>query len=432
MGVTVVFVTGRPIRWMEPLWHHVGDHGLAICSNGGIVYDVPGRSVVEARTIPRHVGLEVADLVRTAIPGSMFALEKTTGFGKEPTFLPAARGRREPGPRPSARSRRSSTTTVVKLLALHLEMAPDEYWAHVEQAGRRRWSPPPGPRWAPLVEMSGAGVTKASTLELICAERGIAAEDVVAFGDMPNDIAMLEWAGTSYAMANGHPTAIAAADHTAPRNDEDGVAPGARGAVPLVTPTVATTAWRCRGPRSATAGRSSRRRGRRRREDDVRGRARRGASSDGRDVVRASIDGFHHRCRRVRKGARREAVWRRHFDYAGSAQELIEPWRGRSAGDVPAGGPRRRLRPCQLDLPPVLGRRRRACWSSTGCSASDRARRLLGACLTSVDVAVRGQRGRRPRGTGSSTTSTTPDQRIRRQPSSDHPRAGSWLAVHCG
>src|SRR3954470_7622164 len=42
-GVTVVFVTGRPVRWMEPLWHHVGDHGLAICSNGGIVYDVPGR-----------------------------------------------------------------------------------------------------------------------------------------------------------------------------------------------------------------------------------------------------------------------------------------------------------------------------------------------------------------------------------------------------
>src|SRR3954449_3376110 len=83
MGITVVFVTGRPIRWMEPLWHHVGDHGLAICSNGGIVYDVPGRSVVEARTIPRQIGLKVADLVRTAIPGSTFALEKTTGFGKE-------------------------------------------------------------------------------------------------------------------------------------------------------------------------------------------------------------------------------------------------------------------------------------------------------------------------------------------------------------
>jgi hypothetical protein len=221
-GVTVVFVTGRPIRWMEPLWHHVGDHGLAICSNGGIVYDVPGRSVIEARPIPREVGLEVADLVRREVPGSVFALEKTNGFGKEPTFLPrpedAANADLTVGPLEEI-----FDDTVVKLLALHLDLAPDEYWAQVERlvgdAVTTTWS-----SVGSLVEMSAAGVTKASTLELVCAERGIAAEDVIAFGDMPNDIPMLEWAGTSYAMANAHPTTIAAADHTAPRNDEDGVA----------------------------------------------------------------------------------------------------------------------------------------------------------------------------------------------------------------
>ena len=222
MGVTVVFVTGRPIRWMESLWHHVGDHGLAICSNGGIVYDVPGRSVVEARTIPRQIGLMVADLIRTEIPGSTFALEKTTGFGKEPTFLPRPEDHEQldlnVGPLEEI-----FDASVVKLLALHLEMAPDEYWAKVEQlvghAVTTTWS-----SVGSLIEMSGRGVTKASTLELLCAERGVAAQDVLAFGDMPNDLAMLEWAGTSYAMANGHPTAIAAADHTAPPNDHDGVA----------------------------------------------------------------------------------------------------------------------------------------------------------------------------------------------------------------
>jgi len=41
---------------------------------------------------------------------------------------------------------------------------------------------------------------------------------------MPNDIPMLSWAGTSYAMANAHPTVIEAADHVAPANDDDGVA----------------------------------------------------------------------------------------------------------------------------------------------------------------------------------------------------------------
>ncbi|UUZ60984.1 HAD family hydrolase [Nocardioides sp. B-3] len=45
LGVPVVFTTGRPIRWMESLWADVGGHGLAICSNGGIVYDVAQREV---------------------------------------------------------------------------------------------------------------------------------------------------------------------------------------------------------------------------------------------------------------------------------------------------------------------------------------------------------------------------------------------------
>ena len=53
---------------------------------------------------------------------------------------------------------------------------------------------------------------------------GVGAEDVVAFGDMPNDLPMLEWAGTSYAMANAHPSVHDLADHRAPANDEDGVA----------------------------------------------------------------------------------------------------------------------------------------------------------------------------------------------------------------
>ncbi|MGZ6753442.1 MAG: HAD family hydrolase, partial [Nocardioides sp.] len=69
-----------------------------------------------------------------------------------------------------------------------------------------------------------AGVTKASTLALLCADLGVTADDVVAFGDMPNDLPMLAWAGTSYAMADAHPTVTAAADHVAPGHDEDGVA----------------------------------------------------------------------------------------------------------------------------------------------------------------------------------------------------------------
>jgi hydroxymethylpyrimidine pyrophosphatase-like HAD family hydrolase len=46
----------------------------------------------------------------------------------------------------------------------------------------------------------------------------------VAFGDMPNDVPMLRWAGLGVAMGNAHPDALAVADEVAPPNTEDGVA----------------------------------------------------------------------------------------------------------------------------------------------------------------------------------------------------------------
>jgi Cof subfamily protein (haloacid dehalogenase superfamily) len=219
-GVTVVFVTGRPIRWMDDLWEHVGGHGIAVCSNGGIVYDVHARAVSEARGIPVEVGLEVGDVLRRAIPGTTFALEKTTGFAKEPDFMP-----RLPPPEDLhvGPLEEILDDTVVKILARHEDADPEKFWAEVDaHVGRlvtTTWS-----SVGALVEMSAAGVTKASTLELFCAERGVPARDVVAFGDMPNDLAMLQWAGTSYAMANAHPSVLALADHVAPSNEHDGVA----------------------------------------------------------------------------------------------------------------------------------------------------------------------------------------------------------------
>jgi len=74
------------------------------------------------------------------------------------------------------------------------------------------------------MEISAAGVTKGGALADLCERLGVPAEDVVAFGDMPNDIPMLTWAGTSYAVANAHHTVRQAADHVAPANTEDGVA----------------------------------------------------------------------------------------------------------------------------------------------------------------------------------------------------------------
>ena len=220
LGVPVVFVTGRPLRWAEDVFEYVGSHGLAIVSNGALVWDVANAAVhLERPVAPAHAK-EVCRLLRAAVPGSLFAVETLEGTGLEPAYL-----ERHPVPEGTRRApvEELLSQPILKLLARHEELGPQEYWDAAEEAiGDRMtitWSSSTS-----LLEMSAPGVTKASTLALLAADLGVEAADVVAFGDMPNDLPMLEWAGTSYAMAGAHATVFEAAGRVAPHHDEDGVA----------------------------------------------------------------------------------------------------------------------------------------------------------------------------------------------------------------
>jgi len=75
-----------------------------------------------------------------------------------------------------------------------------------------------------LVEASAPGVHKGTALAELAASLGIEPAGVVAFGDMPNDLPMLAWAGTGVAMGNADPLLHAVADRVTADNDEDGVA----------------------------------------------------------------------------------------------------------------------------------------------------------------------------------------------------------------
>eukprot|EP01032_Pedospumella_encystans_P003340 gene3340-3944_t len=158
--------------------------------------------------------------MRAAVPGTTYAVEDLDGIALEPEFL-----ERYLVPDGSRRAPLEELfdRPALKLLARHEELDPQEFWARAEVATEGRlvitWSSSTS-----LLEISAPGVTKASTLALLCDELGVGAADVVAFGDMPNDLPMLGWAGTAYAMANAHPDVLGVAHHVAPHHDEDGVA----------------------------------------------------------------------------------------------------------------------------------------------------------------------------------------------------------------
>ncbi|MFJ9148746.1 Cof-type HAD-IIB family hydrolase [Streptomyces sp. NPDC102270] len=229
-GIEVFFVTGRPARWMDVVSDHVHGHGLAICGNGAAVVDLHGgpgaHRFVKVRELARENALDAVQLLRDAAPGTVYAVEQTYGFYQEPDYpklhmeipdnlAPAEDLLAEDGP--------GAEEPVLKILAYHPSMDPDAFLtlsrlAIGERANVTRSSP------SALLEISGPGVSKASTLALCCAERGISHEQVVAFGDMPNDVEMLTWAGQSYAMGNAHPDVIAAASGQTVANNDDGVA----------------------------------------------------------------------------------------------------------------------------------------------------------------------------------------------------------------
>jgi hydroxymethylpyrimidine pyrophosphatase-like HAD family hydrolase len=220
-GLRWVLATARPPRWMHDLLSIVGEHGMAICSNGAFTYDVGARRVVAERTMSRETVVEVAGLLRTAIPEISFAVETRRGFGMEPTYVDLYT---PPEGSPVASIGELLDTDLPgKLLARAPELDHADFLSSVvEIVGERAVVAYSGS--SGLAEMSAPGVTKAAVLADWCAELGIASRDVVAFGDMPNDLPMLSWAGTSYAVANAHPDVVAVADHVCPANDDDGVA----------------------------------------------------------------------------------------------------------------------------------------------------------------------------------------------------------------
>jgi Cof subfamily protein (haloacid dehalogenase superfamily) len=219
-GALVVFVTGRPPRWMGEIAEQTGHRGLAVCANGALVYDLAAERVVEEHPLEPVAALAVVQALRDALPGVAFAVEHGVRFGHEPAYHP-----RWPVGREAlvAAVDELVHTPVAKLLARHDEFDADTLLARAREVAGELAELTHSSREG-LVEISAAGVSKASTLELLVGEHGYAAASVVAFGDMPNDLPMLAWAGRAVAVANAHPDVIAAADEVTGSNDDDGVA----------------------------------------------------------------------------------------------------------------------------------------------------------------------------------------------------------------
>ncbi len=228
-GAHFILATGRPPRWIPPVVDGLGLAPLAVCGNGAVLYDSDADRVLEARVLDVETLDWVAELAYRVLPGCGLAAERigesahdaaTPQFVSSPDYEHAWLN-----PDNTEVSVREvlSAPAIKLLIRSPKELSESMRAALVPHVGDRAditFSTNNG-----LIEVSAHGVTKASGVRELARRLGIEnSAGIIAFGDMPNDVPMLEFAGHGVAMANAHPAAIAAADEVTATNNDDGVA----------------------------------------------------------------------------------------------------------------------------------------------------------------------------------------------------------------
>jgi Cof subfamily protein (haloacid dehalogenase superfamily) len=223
-GVPVILVTGRPVRWLRPLYDQMVEPLPAICANGAVIYDPVNDKILRAASLSVELLLDVTAKLREAVPDVTLAVEVEDGrsFWYEENW-PLHWDTEHEAVRVLTAPEDLTSVPAVKLLARSANHDPDEFVELVSQMLGSVVEATHSSTSA-LVEISAAGVTKAAGLAWVCERDGVDAAEVVAFGDMPNDLPLLTWAGRSVAMGNAHPAVKVVADEVALSNDDDGVA----------------------------------------------------------------------------------------------------------------------------------------------------------------------------------------------------------------
>ncbi|WP_089099521.1 HAD family hydrolase [Streptomyces hyaluromycini] len=221
-GARHLVVTGRPAPRVRPLLDDLGCTGLAVCGQGAQVYDAGADRLLWSVTLDRELAETALGKIEAEV-GQVYAAVDQDGVDGltliEPGYL-------MPHPTlPALRVARRDDlwcAPISKVLLRHHTLSDDELAATARSVvGSLATVTMSGPG---TVELQPCGVTKATGLALAAGHLGLSPGRAIAFGDMPNDIPMFEWAAYGVAMANAHPELKALADEITTSNEDDGIA----------------------------------------------------------------------------------------------------------------------------------------------------------------------------------------------------------------
>lgn len=218
-GMEIVPATGRPRLVTDDVIAQLDFVHHWIFANGSVTWHLGRSELIRGFWLVPTLARDLVVELRRSLPNAGFALEFEDTVAFEPGFEDVVP--RVPDVRPSVDVAELIDRRVQKVLVFDHDRSIDELFRAVTAVVGHRAVP--SYSGLPFIELAASLVTKATALELLADDLGLARAEVAAFGDNHNDIAMLNWAGRSYAMANATPDAKEAAGVVIGFNDEDAV-----------------------------------------------------------------------------------------------------------------------------------------------------------------------------------------------------------------
>lgn len=226
-GILIVPVTARQPRGVQRIAEAAGFTEWALCGNGAYGVHLTTSEVLFEAHVTAAVQRALAEALSRRIPGVLFVSVRRGGevFVAQAGYADLAHfedHKREPGQMGAAHLEDVLAEPSLKFIVRHPTLTPRELLAELRALKLGGYAVTHS--GAPFLEVLAEGVSKAWGLARLCEKLGIAQQEVLAFGDAPNDAEMLAWAGRGVAMANAEAEALEAADEVTLSNAEDGVA----------------------------------------------------------------------------------------------------------------------------------------------------------------------------------------------------------------
>ena len=221
-GVRVVIATARPPRSVRHIYQQLGIDTLQINYNGAMIWDETNQKIVFHRPIDGNLVREIVAHARSLYADLLITCEIMDRWytdRHDPQYTTETGRMFKPDV--IAHIDEICKQPITKLMflghpELMLAVEPLVQQSFSQQVSTVRAD-------SDLVQIMDVRVSKAVALMAIADHYGVAMESVMAIGDAPNDVGMLQVSGVGIAMGNAHDRVKQVAHWVAPSNNDHGV-----------------------------------------------------------------------------------------------------------------------------------------------------------------------------------------------------------------